>query len=181
MRATGRYYPAMIVSGIIVACSCGMMLSWDQTSPEWITWVAQSPSGFGYAGVLTSTLVALMTNVQKAGRGEIAVATSMTYMFRTVGQVLGVAIASALLQSTLQIDLAASIPDPELVEKIRRSTTFIHALEPALRDIAVKAYSHGLHRVALMNFSLAVATVFTMSVAEDEHMPVTRAESDEEQ
>lgn len=29
-----------------------------------------SPGGFGYAGVLTTSLVALMTHVQRVGKGE---------------------------------------------------------------------------------------------------------------
>lgn len=180
MRKTGRFYPAMVVSGIIVAASCAMMLSWNTDSPEWITWVAQSPSGFGYAGVLTSTLVALMTNVQKEGRGEIAVATSMTYMFRTIGQVLGVAFASAVLQATLKADLAASIDDKDLVDLIRRSTTIIPTLPPHIRAVAVAAYSNGLHRVCLMNFGLAVLTVVLLATAENEHMPESALPDDDE-
>jgi hypothetical protein len=71
MRVTGRYYPAMVVSGLIVLVSCGMMTSWREGTPEWLTWVAQSPAGFGYAGVLTTTLVALMADIAREGTGEM--------------------------------------------------------------------------------------------------------------
>lgn len=71
MRHTGRYWGIMVASGLIVFASCLMLLSWWVRSPDWILWVAQSPAGFGYAGVLTSTLVALMTDVQREGKGEM--------------------------------------------------------------------------------------------------------------
>lgn len=181
MRATGRYYWAMVASGAIIACSCAMMLTWNADSPEWITWVAQSPAGFGYAGVLTTTLVAVMANVQKVGRGEIAVATAMTYMFRTIGQVLGVAFSSALLQFTLKRDLAAAIDDPALVDLIRRSTKVIATLPKETRDIAVGAYAHALHRVGIMNFVLALMCIATLALADNDFMPHAQPEDDEEQ
>lgn len=71
MRRTGRYWAIMVVSGSIVLASCIMLLAWRVSSPEWILWLAPSPAGFGYAGVLTSTLVALMTDVQREGKGEM--------------------------------------------------------------------------------------------------------------
>lgn len=37
----------------------------------------------------------------------------MTYLFRTVGQVLGVAISSAIVQSIVQKDLVRTITGPE--------------------------------------------------------------------
>lgn len=71
MRITGRYYYAMVASGCIVLGSCAMMLTWGKDTPAWLTWVAQSPGGFGYAGVLTTTLVALMSDIQREGTGEM--------------------------------------------------------------------------------------------------------------
>jgi hypothetical protein len=49
----------------------GMLCSWRRESPEWVTWVAQMPSGLGYTGVLTGTLVALMNDVAREGKGEV--------------------------------------------------------------------------------------------------------------
>ncbi|TXT08079.1 uncharacterized protein COLE_05003 [Cutaneotrichosporon oleaginosum] len=177
MRVTGRYYPAMVVSGLIVLFSCGMMLSWGEGTPEWLTWVAQLPAGFGYAGVLTTTLVALMADIAKEGT---AVGTAMTYMARTIGQVLGVSFSSAILQSTLEDDLSAHISDPDLVRLIRRSTDAVRTLPPTLRDIAVSAYAHGLKRIWVFNLALAVITVIALCCATNEVMPESRPHDDEE-
>ncbi|TXT03854.1 hypothetical protein VHUM_04331 [Vanrija humicola] len=171
MRRTGRYYPAMLFSGVLIALSCALMLTWTTGVPEWLTWLAPTPAGFGYAGALTSTLVALMADVTKNGRSEIAVATSMTYMFRTVGQVLGVAFSAAILQATLEADLTAQLSDRALVDDIRHSTTIIRGLPDHVRRIAIDAYAHGLHRVWVFNLALAILTLAIMATADNVQMP----------
>lgn len=71
IRRTGRYWWTCVGSGIVVLVSAAALCFWGKDSPEWFTWIAQAPSGFGYAGVLTGTLVALMTDVTIAGKGEV--------------------------------------------------------------------------------------------------------------
>lgn len=71
MRRTGRYYPAMLFSGVLIVISCALMLTWTTEVPEWLTWLAPTPAGFGYAGALTSTLVAIIAEVTKNGRSEM--------------------------------------------------------------------------------------------------------------
>lgn len=105
----------------------------------------------------------------------------MTYMFRTIGQVLGVSFSSAILQSTLERDLTAQISDPALVQLIRRSTDAVKTLEPGLRKIAVAAYAHGLKRIWVFNFVLAIITVLGLSFASNDLMPESVAQSDEEE
>ncbi|KAL1406811.1 hypothetical protein Q8F55_006220 [Vanrija albida] len=171
MRRSGRYYPAMMFSAVLIVASCALMLTWTTSVPEWLTWLAPTPAGFGYAGALTSTLVALMAEVTKNGRSEIAVATSMTYMFRTVGQVLGVALSAAILQATLEADLTAQLSDRTLIDAIRHSSDIIPGLPGHVRRIAVDAYAHGLHRVWQFNLALAILTVAIMAVADNDHIP----------
>lgn len=110
-----------------------------------------------------------------------AVGTAMTYMARTIGQVLGVSFSSAILQATLEADLSAHIADPDLVRLIRRSTDAVRTLPPALRDIAVSAYSHGLKRIWVFNLMLAAITVLALSCATNELMPESRRLDEEEE
>lgn len=53
----------------------------------------------------------------------------MTYLFRTVGQVLGVAISSAIVQSVVQKDLVRTITGPE--------APYVSGYPPPSSDIAV--------------------------------------------
>lgn len=70
MRHTGKYWWLGVDCAVLIVVSSIGMCFWKKDSPEWLTWVAQAPGGFGYAGVLTTSLVALMTHVQRAGKGE---------------------------------------------------------------------------------------------------------------
>lgn len=105
----------------------------------------------------------------------------MTYMARTIGQVLGVSFSSALLQATLKTDLSARISDPDLVQLIRKSTDAVKTLEPKVREIAVAAYAHGLKRVWIMNLILAAITVVGLSCASNDLMPESRVLDEEEE
>lgn len=70
MRRTGKYWWLGVDCAVLIVVSSIGMCFWKKDSPEWLTWIAQAPGGFGYAGVLTTSLVALMTHVQRAGKGE---------------------------------------------------------------------------------------------------------------
>ncbi|KAK8869741.1 hypothetical protein IAR55_000309 [Kwoniella newhampshirensis] len=174
MRRTGKYWwLGVVCSGLIVLTSIGMCF-WNKDSPDWLTWIAQAPGGFGYAGVLTTSLVALMTHVQRAGKGETAVATSMTYLFRSVGQVLGVAISSAIVQSIVQTDLNKAITGSEAAEiiyLIRHSTSSIHTLPAKYQLPAIEAYDHALHYVWIFNLGVSVLTILALMIVKEEEMP----------
>jgi hypothetical protein len=55
----------------------------------------------------------MIANVAKE---DIAVATGITYLFRTTGQVLGVSLSGALLQAILTRQLQKRITGPEAFE-----------------------------------------------------------------
>ncbi|WWD15989.1 hypothetical protein CI109_100413 [Kwoniella shandongensis] len=174
MRRTGKYWwLGVICSLCIVVTSIGMCF-WNKDSPNWLTWIAQCPGGFGYAGVLTTSLVALMTHVQRAGKGETAVATSMTYLFRSIGQVLGVAITAAIVQSVVLKDLTRAITGPEakeIIYTIRHSTSSIRTLPAKYQLPAVDAYDHALRLVWRFNLVVSIVTVLALMIVEEEEMP----------
>ncbi|WWD10048.1 hypothetical protein V865_008181 [Kwoniella europaea PYCC6329] len=184
MRHTGKYWFLGIgCSSLMVISSIGM-LAWKKDSPDWLTWLAQAPGGFGYAGVLTTSLVALMTHITRRDRSETAVATSMSYLFRTVGQVLGVAISAAIVQFVVQRDLERNIKGPdasEIIYQIRHSTSSIPQLSPANRDIAVGAYEHGLHLVFIFNLVVSVLTVLALAIVHEEEMVLSPQQTTDEE
>ena len=126
MRRTGKYWWNIIINSTFMVLSSGMLCFWNRRAPGWLFWVAQSPSGFGYGAVLTSSLVALMTDVVRQGKGETAMATSISYMFRTIGQVLGVSLSAALVQAVITKDLNRTILAPNKDEvSLRRCSTLV--------------------------------------------------------
>lgn len=70
MRRTGRYWWLTLWCTLLIILSCVFLCFWDESTRGWTTWVAVAPGGFGYAGVLTTSLVALMSDVTREGKGE---------------------------------------------------------------------------------------------------------------
>jgi len=72
MRRTGRYwYLTLACCGLIIV-SCAALCTWGEgdSGSGWASWIEVAPGGFGYAGVLTTSLVALMSDVTREGKGE---------------------------------------------------------------------------------------------------------------
>nr|XP_019013607.1 multidrug resistance protein fnx1 [Kwoniella pini CBS 10737]OCF52388.1 multidrug resistance protein fnx1 [Kwoniella pini CBS 10737] len=187
MRHTGKYWLLSVgCSSLMVISSIGMLF-WKRLSPNWLTWIAQAPGGFGYAGVLTTSLVALMTHITRRDRSETAVATSMSYLFRTVGQVLGVAISAAIVQHVVQKDLDRDIVGPgasQIIYQIRHSTSSIPHLSPKYKDAAINAYEHALHLVFVFNLIVSILTVLSLAMVKEEEMvapPPPQVEEQEEE
>ncbi len=65
MRATGRFYWMTAGMATLSLLSMILLTTWGPNTPEWLLWTAVAPNGFGLAGVLTSTLVALIGSVSK--------------------------------------------------------------------------------------------------------------------
>jgi hypothetical protein len=80
MRRTGRYKNLTLVCSGLIVVTCIRLCLWDKESEigigngtsgdRWWTWVDVMPGGFGYAGVLTTSLVGLMSDVTREGKGE---------------------------------------------------------------------------------------------------------------
>ena len=96
----------------------------------------------------------------------------MSYLFRSTGQVLGVSLSSALVQSTLKSELPRRISGPEaasIIALIRQSTDQIRHLAPVYRDAAVASYGIALSRVFYANLAMSIVTLgLCMLVKEEE-------------
>jgi len=70
MRRTGRYWYLTLACGGLIVLTCGLLCTWREEMSGWASWIEVAPGGFGYAGVLTTSLVALMSDVTREGKGE---------------------------------------------------------------------------------------------------------------
>ena len=107
---------------------------------------------------------------------------AVTYLFRTTGQVLGVSLGGAILQSVLLQNLRARITGPgaaELIDRIRHSTAIIPDLEPSLREAAVDSYSGALRVVFICQAAWAtLGCLFVIPIRENP-LPGTQQEQEE--
>jgi len=123
-------------------------------------------------------LIAMVANVAK---GDIAVATGMIYLFRTTGQVLGVSLSGALLQTILTKQLRKRITGPdavEIIERIRHSSTIIPELSTRNKVAAIISYAVGLRAVFICQVACNVLAFMCCIPIQENPLPATLEEQE---
>ncbi|UZJ51579.1 hypothetical protein CBS101457_000899 [Exobasidium rhododendri] len=174
MKQTGLYYRYNFVNSLLMVASTAWMISLMPSTPDWVTYIAIIPSGFGISGVLTCTLLALINSVP---RSDIAVATGMSYLFRTTGQVIGVSSSGALLQFILKKELHKRIKDESLISAIRHQSSIIRTLPDDIQQAAIESYSVALRFVFILALCSAIATSVSCFFMEDRRLPDAKKSS----
>ncbi|KAJ3988110.1 major facilitator superfamily domain-containing protein [Lentinula detonsa] len=156
MRRTGKLYRLTLCSGLMCIAASVSIVFWNEHTSPFHLWIDIVPQGFGMASLITTTLIAMIAGVLKE---DMAVATGITYLFRTTGQVLGVSISGAIFQAALLQKLRLRIQGPgsaELIYGIQHSTNIISTLDPFQKAAAIKSYTDALQIVficqAVWNF-----------------------------
>lgn len=181
MRRTGKLYWLTLTSAAGVVLSCILAASWNQSTASYHLWLDIIFSGFGGSALITSTLIALIASVEKK---DYAVATGISYLFRTTGQVLGVSLSGALVQAVLVSSLRKGIQGPgadEIIQSIRHSTAIIPTLEPHLRDVAVQAYQRALTTVFTCQGVVSVILLLCCIPIEENPLPGSHEEQEQQE
>ncbi|KAI6709798.1 major facilitator superfamily transporter, partial [Diplocarpon mali] len=78
--------------------------------------------------------------VPNASAQDQAIATACSYLFRSLGSVVGISVAATVLQQSLRTRLIETLDSGEeadrIVEGVKKSLEFIKELEPAVRTLA---------------------------------------------
>lgn len=149
MARYGRYYKLTLLFTLCFPISALSLSTWGKQPAAWRTYFDIAFNGLGTAGATTTTLIALLSAVQQH---ELAVATGLSYLARSVGQVLGVTLSQAILQDVLSSQLAKRIHDPAMVEAIRKDATLVRGLPKGLMHAAIESYNVAL-RCAFLSIS----------------------------
>ncbi|KAI0069016.1 vacuolar amino acid permease [Artomyces pyxidatus] len=150
MRRTGKLYTLTLASSLLMIVSSSLVALWSDHTAAWHLWLDITPHAFGMASLITTTLIAVISGVEKS---DVAVATGITYLFRTTGQVLGVSLSGTVLQAVLLEKLRASIHGPNAAAH-RHSTDVIPSLEPLHREAAITAYGEALRVVFICQIAV---------------------------
>ncbi|KAM0753200.1 MFS general substrate transporter [Meredithblackwellia eburnea MCA 4105] len=179
IRQTGTFYKVTVVACILPVITLVGMSFLDQNTGPFLQWALVIPGGFGYASALTSVLIAMMASVE---RHEMPTSTGMGYLFRYIGQVVGVAASFAILQAVLTSRLRETITGPgaaQIIDKIRRVSTSIADLTPEHRAAAISAYQEGLRVVFIFNAVLAFICFLCCLPIQERPLPGTFKEEEE--
>ncbi|KAF8916857.1 vacuolar amino acid permease [Mucidula mucida] len=148
MRRTGKLYTLTLVSSGLTILAAVMVVFWNENSSAFHLWFDLVPQAFGMSSVITTTLIAMIAGVYKE---DMAIATGITYLFRTTGQVLGVSLSGAILQAVLLQQLRERITGPGSAEVSARVSTpafpIIPELNPQHMRAAMDSYADALQVV----------------------------------
>ncbi|KAI0773171.1 MFS general substrate transporter [Trametes elegans] len=173
MQSTGKYYVltvvvyavmlagnvlATLVTGVVKFSLVGLIIgTLSRLGPHAPLLTHHASTGAG----LTSTLVALIAN---AGSEDQAIATAVSYLFRSLGSVVGLSVCTTLTQDVLRQSLRARLAGSgtdvdEIVRRVRESLGYLEQLAPAVRAKVVHAYQDGLQAAFWLTVTLSAATV----------------------
>ena len=163
MRVTGKYYLLIVTLLAITVVGSGLMCTLDLDSPLWTTFVFPVPFGLGYGGLLTATMVAMISAVKQEDQ---AVITAASFAFRSTGSTIGVTIAGAVFQNVLTKELRdkyGGLPHSEQsIKKIKDSLDAINHL-PAQwkKQIVLKCYMDGFRGAFQAGLCLAALALIS--------------------
>lgn len=158
MRMTGHYWwlnvlmeTFMVISVVLIATT------FNETLAVWPPFIYLLLNGIAYGGMLTITLLALLSAVSHEHQ---AVITSASYAFRSTGSTIGITLASAVFQNILKQGLWDRFGDfphaGEIIGKIRDDIGDISHLPPDWVDGVRGTYVEALRGVWILLVGLAV-------------------------
>ena len=157
MRWSGRYYALSVCLEATFVLSLALMSTFNSTTPNWPPYLYLFLHGLAYAGMLTVTLLALLSAVDHQYQ---AVITSASYAFRSTGSTIGIAIASSVFQNLLKEQLWNRFGEREnageIIQRVRDSLDEIKHLPPGWGDGVVEAYNDALRGVFLTVLGIGV-------------------------
>ncbi|KAK3327178.1 major facilitator superfamily domain-containing protein [Cercophora scortea] len=165
MKRTGRYVGLGI--GVVFTFTLGVafLVSLNESSPDWVTFVGMGLHGAGYGGMLTVTLLACIAAVDHEHQ---AVVTSATYAFRSVGATVGIAVASAVYQNILRAGLDGRFggsPDAEAeIERIRNDLGELKKLPDGWHDGVIRSFMEAFRGVWSTGLGLSVLALICIAM-----------------
>ncbi|KZP06007.1 MFS general substrate transporter [Athelia psychrophila] len=156
MHRFGKYKTLNLTFGLLPFLAGVLICLMREDSPAAQQWLSIIPLGFGNTVVYQTMLMALISHLPES---QMAVGTGFGQVFRGLGQVGGLGIASALFQSVLGSELEKRIHGPDaakLIKNIRHSSRLVASLPPDIQRDAREAYATSLKAV----FTLAACASF---------------------
>ncbi|KAL7418069.1 vacuolar amino acid permease [Mrakia frigida] len=140
MQKSGRYKKLTIISCFPPLLSSAAIMTWGTGTNLNRLWIEMALANLGGGIMITTLLTGLIASVSHE---DMAMAIAASFLFRAIGQVLGVSLAFAAQQWVLERALVERLGDAseELIRKIIHTpSTTIPQLLPAIKEQAVLAY-----------------------------------------
>lgn len=163
MKRTGKYYwlnvicYATMTLGMVVVLLCSGLMTNSQAGVVVGLCVGAFSNGIG----VTTSLIALISN---ASHEDQAIATACSYLFGSLGSVLGVSLAATAANSALRFQLnrqLGDVPDVDKIAKrIRQSLHYVRTLDPPLRAVVEDCYDKSTEAAFAICVALILGAAF---------------------
>ena len=157
MKSTGRYWWLNFgTEGLFVLC-LALVCTFSLTTPFWPPLLYFFIGGAGFGGMLTVTLLALISAVDHKHQ---AVITSASYAFRSTGSTIGITIASAVYQNSLKARLWDRFGNEknaaEIIKKLRDSFDEIQHVPRNWKQGVLDSYMESLTAVFVTTLVMGI-------------------------
>ncbi|GLI77298.1 hypothetical protein PoHVEF18_005587 [Penicillium ochrochloron] len=159
MRWTGKYYWLTVVAYSLLTTGCFTiyMFSGGLVASVIPMILGTVMSSFGNGIGVTTTLIGLISN---ATYEDQAVVTACSYLFRSLGSVIGLSLSSTVVQQLLRDGLREGLRDSknidQIVNGVRESLDYIKKLDPDIAQIVRGCYGSSVNK----GFAFMVVIVF---------------------
>ncbi|KAJ5184001.1 hypothetical protein N7492_001617 [Penicillium capsulatum] len=159
MKRTGKYYWLTIAgyTCLTVGCLLIFFFSGAIVPSTGLLIVGTALSAFGNGIGVTTTLIGLISN---STFEDQAVVTACSYLFRSLGSVIGLSLSSTVVQQLLRKRLRVALHDSKdidhIVNGVRESLDFIKKLNPDVARIVRDCYGWSTNN----GFGFLVVVVF---------------------
>jgi MFS family permease len=167
MRRTGKFYWLTVIAYSLIPIGITMVLLFTDRTHFSTAGVAVglAVSGFGSGTGVTSSLIALIST---AAPEDQAVTTACSYLFRSLGSVMGIAVSATIVQQRLRSALKKSLGSGDEAEKlekwVRESLDFLKTLPIEVQKLVRDSYGDAVRTGFLLMLVLAcgamVSSVF---------------------
>ncbi|CAN6643756.1 vacuolar basic amino acid transporter 1 [Trichomonascus vanleenenianus] len=160
MKHTGRYYWCGVISPLLYLFGVSILIHYHLTMPLSMQYASLILNGFGYAAMLTVTLLALIAAVPHEFQ---AVTTSIQYAFRGIGSSLGVSVGSSIFQISLAQQLHERVQGPlagDVISRVMDSVEAIRKVPEEYQPAVIASYEYSTRMVMTSCLVLGVIGLF---------------------
>ncbi|KAI7850572.1 major facilitator superfamily domain-containing protein [Circinella umbellata] len=165
IRYTNRFRNYSIVSSGFYAVALYWISKWMILSvPFTVGIISIGSEGFFAGSAIVGSVIAVGTDIPQE---EISSAMVVLTMCRFMGNLMGPAVSSAIVQSNLKSLLLGRIDGPkaqELIHFIRTSIMNVHTLEPEIQEIVRDVLSKSLEKAFLAMSGFAVIAMISATL-----------------
>lgn len=169
----GKYYWLSLAFCVVQIAGAIAHVFMAPETPDWSYYMIIAIPALGLGGVLVTLMMATVASV---GLEHQAVAISIAYAFRSTGSTIGVALATAVFQTTLWHALSSHLSGEtaaEVIEEVRSSADAINKLPASIKALVLQSYLDSLRAVYVTVSGLYVLSAIFSAFMEERKLHKT--------